>query len=53
MTKLELIFLIARKMNSKQGAIESFNAYKCIKGYFLDLDMDDLIAIANQYGIEV
>ncbi len=53
MTKEELALQIARAMDQGQDRFESFNAYQCIKAYFLDLEMKYLIDIANQYGINV
>ncbi len=53
MTKEELALQIARAMNKGCGQFVSFNAFQCVKGYFLDLEMADLIAIAGQYGIVV
>ena len=53
MTKEELALQITRAMNKGDGSCESFNAYQCIKGYFLDLEIEDLIGIAGQYGIKV
>ena len=53
MTKEELAIQITRAMYKGCGQFESFNAYKCIKGYFLDLEMADLIGVARQYGIQV
>ena len=53
MTKEELALRITRAMYKDRRNLESFNAYQAIKGYFLDLDMADLIGIASQYGINV
>ena len=53
MTKEELALQIKRAMYKGCGQFESFNTYQCIKGYFLDLEMADLIGIAGQYGIVV
>ncbi len=53
MTKEELAIQITRAMYKGCGQFESFNAYKCIKGYFLDLEMADLIGVAGQYDIIV
>ena len=53
MTKEELALQITRAMHKGCGQFESFNAYQCVKGYFLDLEIADLIGIAGQYGIEV
>ena len=53
MTKEELVLQITRAMYKGCGQFESLNAYQCIKGYFLDLEMADLIGIAGQYGIVV
>ena len=53
MTKEELALQITRAMHKGQGNFGSFNSYQCIKGYFLDLEMEDLIGIAGQYGIKV
>ena len=51
MTKQELAIRITRAMYKDRRNLESFNAYQSIKGYFLDLEMADLIDIASQYGI--
>ncbi len=53
MTKEELALEITRAMHQGCGQFESFNAYQCIKSYFMDLEMADLIGIAGQYGIVV
>ena len=53
MTKEELVQQITRAMHKGCGQFESFNAYQCIKGYFLELEIADLIGIAGQYGIVV
>ena len=53
MTKEELALQITRAMHKGRGQFESFNAYQCIKGYFLDLEMEELLGIATQYGIKV
>ena len=53
MTKEELALRITRAMYNDRRNLESFNAYQAIKGYFLDLEMADLIGIAGQYGITV
>ena len=53
MTKEELALKITRAMRKGCKQFESFNTYQCIKGYFLDLEMADLIGIAGQYGIVV
>ena len=51
MTKEELALQITRAMHKGHSKLESFNAYQCIKGYFLDLEVEDLVGIATQYGI--
>mgnify|MGYP001261175071 FL=1 len=53
MTKEELALKIVRSMNKGQSQVESFNSYQCIKGYFLDLREEDLVGIANHYGINL
>ena len=53
MTKEELTLRITRVMYKDRRNLESFNAHQAIKGYFLDLEMADLIGIASQYGINV
>ena len=53
MTKEELALRIARAMYNDRRNLESFNACQTIKGYFLDLEMADLIGIASQYGIKM
>ena len=52
MTKEELALRITRAMYKDRRNLESFNAYQAIKGYFLDLEMADLIGVASQYGIK-
>ena len=53
MTKEELALQITRAMHKGQGNFESFNACQCVKAYFLDLEVEELIGIAGQYGIKV
>ena len=53
MTTEELVLRITRAMYKDCRNLESFNAYQAIKGYFLDLEMADLIGIASQYDINV
>ena len=53
MTKEELAFHITRAIYKDRRSLESFNAYQAIKGYFLDLEIGELIGIARQYGIAV
>ena len=53
MIKEELALRITRAMYNDRRNLESFNSYHAIKGYFLDLEMADLIGIASQYGINV
>ncbi len=52
MTKDDLSLAIVRVMFKGDIGIESFNAYNCIRNYFLDLSMEDLLGIASQYGIK-
>ncbi len=53
MTKEKLALQITRAMHKGKNNYVSFKSYQCIKGYFLDLDIEDLIGIAGQYGIKV
>ncbi len=53
MTKEQLALQIAKAMCKGRGQLESFNAYQCIRGYFLDLEIEDLVVITSQYGIAV
>ena len=53
MTREDLALQITRAMYKGCGQFESFNAYQCIKGYLLALEMADLIGVAGQYGIVV
>ena len=53
MTKEDLALQITRAMHKGDGSCKNFNAYQCSKGYFLDLEIEDLIGIASQYGIKV
>tara|TARA_B100000579_G_scaffold382776_1_gene352179 strand:- start:573 stop:719 length:147 start_codon:yes stop_codon:yes gene_type:complete len=40
-------------MFNERKSIGSFNAYRCIRGYLVDLSMKELIELAKDYGIEV
>ena len=40
-------------MFNERKSIESFNAYLCIRGYLVDLSIQELIEFAKEYGIEV
>tara|TARA_B100000579_G_scaffold382700_1_gene352061 strand:- start:542 stop:700 length:159 start_codon:yes stop_codon:yes gene_type:complete len=40
-------------MFNEGKSIESFNAYKCIRSYLIDLSKQELIELAKDYGIEV
>ena len=51
MSKEKLIEKIIRGMYKGQRKYASFNAYKSIRNYFFALDIEDLIAIANCYGV--
>ena len=51
MTKEELAFQITTAMHKGHSKLEGFKTYQCIKGYFLDLEAEDLVGIATQYGI--
>ena len=51
MTKEELALQITRAMYKGDIKLESFKSYQCIKGYLLDLELEDLVGIATQYGI--
>tara|TARA_Y100000814_G_C12153193_1_gene341651 strand:- start:392 stop:571 length:180 start_codon:yes stop_codon:yes gene_type:complete len=53
MTKEQLALRIASAIHTSRGKVESFHALQCIKNYFLDLEMQDLIGIAGQYGISI
>ncbi len=53
MNREEIIYQISLQMNTGRGKLESLHAYKSVRNYFADLSMDDLIAIASQYGIVV
>ena len=53
MTKEELAIRIPTAIYKARRNLEGFNAYQAIKGYFLDLEMADLIGIAGQYGIKL
>ena len=52
MTKEDLALDISREMLKKRRSIENFASYECIRSYFFDLSMEDLIGIARQYGIK-
>tara|TARA_Y100001968_G_scaffold313216_1_gene337193 strand:+ start:678 stop:857 length:180 start_codon:yes stop_codon:yes gene_type:complete len=51
MTKEELVLQITRAMHNGHSTLESFTANQSINGYFLDLEVKDLVGIATQYGI--
>ncbi len=53
MTKEQLALRIAKEMQQGQEKPESFHSYQCVKNYFLDLEVDDLVGIAGQYGIGI
>ena len=53
MTKEQLALRITRVMLKGRRKVESIHAFQCIKNYFLDLEMQDLIGIAGQYGVSV
>tara|TARA_B100000579_G_scaffold168873_1_gene137508 strand:+ start:144 stop:317 length:174 start_codon:yes stop_codon:yes gene_type:complete len=40
-------------MFNERKSIESFNAYQCIRGYLVDLSMQELIELSKDYVIEV
>tara|TARA_B100000700_G_C14753077_1_gene718515 strand:- start:76 stop:255 length:180 start_codon:yes stop_codon:yes gene_type:complete len=52
MTKEELVLQISKAMHKGNSKLESFNSYQCIKGYFLALEIEELIGIASYYGIQ-
>ena len=47
MIKKEMILRITRAMYKDCRNIENLNAYQAIKGYFLALEMTELIGIAG------
>ena len=49
--KEELALVITRAMNKGHSNLDSFNTYLCIKGYFLNLQTEELVGIATEYGI--
>ena len=51
MTKEQLAISIFREMQKGRGKTESIDSFQCINNYFLDLEMQDLVGIAGQYGI--
>ena len=53
MTKEQLAIEIAREIYRGKGNLESMYAFQCIRNYFSDLSMDDLVGVAGQYGIDV
>ncbi|WP_320674874.1 hypothetical protein [Prochlorococcus sp. MIT 1341] len=53
MTKEELAIRITRAMYQDCRNIDSLNNSQSIKGYFLGLEMADLIGIAGQYGVNL
>ena len=52
-TKEALALRISRAMFNERKSIESFNAYKCIRSYLIELSMQELIELAKDYGIEL
>jgi len=46
MKKEKLALEIARKINKRNGKLESFHYFHCIRSYFYHLSMDDLERIA-------
>ena len=42
---------IARVMYKEERGFESFISYLCIRNYFPDLSLENLIGIASQYGV--
>ena len=53
MTKEQLALKIAIQISKGRDKVECFHAVQCIKNYFLDLEIQDLVAIASQYGVSV
>ena len=53
MNKDDLALTITRTLFENSNSVESFNSYQCIRNYFLDLSMEDLLGIASHYGINV
>ena len=51
MTKGGLERQITRAMHKGYSKFESYNEYRCIKDYVLDLEEENLVGIATQYGI--
>ena len=52
MTKDQIALQITRAIYKDRRNLESFRAYQCLRSYFMELDMDDLLGIANQYGVK-
>tara|TARA_Y100001968_G_C19127234_1_gene604848 strand:+ start:102 stop:233 length:132 start_codon:yes stop_codon:yes gene_type:complete len=40
-------------MFNERRSVESFNAFQCIRSYLLDLSIQELTKLAEEYGIEV
>ena len=40
-------------MFNERESIERFNAYQWIRSYLFDFSMQELIELANDYGVEV
>ena len=51
MKKEDLTLQITEAMHKGDSNLGSLNSYQCIKEYFLDLQAEDLVGIATQYGI--
>jgi len=53
LSKKKLALRISRVIFKEKKSINSFNAYQCICSYLADLSLQELINIAEDYGVEV
>ncbi len=52
MTKEDIALQITRSIYKDYRNLESFRSYQCVKSYFSELDMEELLGIAAQYGVK-
>ena len=52
-TKEELALRISCAMFQEKKSIMSFNAYQCIRRYLVELSKQELVEIAEDFGIDV
>ena len=52
MTKEDIALQITRAIYKDYHNLESFRSYQCVRRYLLDLEMTDLLFMADQYGVQ-